>query len=47
MFTTTDKPLVSWFCFDKSEDVGICLYSIGGDIEADVTGWKMAAANQW
>ena len=31
----------------KPEDVGICLYSIGGDITADVTGWKMAAANQW
>ena len=31
----------------KPEDVGICLYSIGGDIKADVTGWKMAAANQW
>ena len=31
----------------KPEDVGICLYSRGGDIKADVTGWKMAAANQW
>ena len=31
----------------KPEDVGICLYSMGGDIKADVTGWKMAAANQW
>ena len=31
----------------KPEDVGICLYSIGGNIKADVTGWKMAAANQW
>ncbi|MDE0086030.1 MAG: GH32 C-terminal domain-containing protein, partial [Candidatus Poribacteria bacterium] len=31
----------------KAEDVGICLYSIGGDIKADVTGWKMAPANQW
>ena len=66
MFTTTDKTLVNWFCFDeeapkhcnerqavvqsqlhKPEDVGICLYSRGGDIKADVTGWKMAAANQW
>ncbi|MCY4402094.1 MAG: GH32 C-terminal domain-containing protein [Candidatus Poribacteria bacterium] len=31
----------------KPEDVGICLFSIGGDIMADVTGWKMAPANQW
>jgi len=31
----------------KPEDVGICLYSRGGDIKANVTGWKMAAANQW
>ena len=31
----------------KQEDVGLCLYSIGGDIKADVTGWKMAVANQW
>ena len=31
----------------KPEDVGICLYSRGGDIKTDVTGWKMAAANQW
>ena len=31
----------------KPEDVGICLYSRGGDIKADATGWKMAAANQW
>ena len=31
----------------KPEDVGICLYSRGGDITVDVTGWKLAAANQW
>ena len=31
----------------KSEDVGICLFSLDGDIKADVTGWKMAPANQW
>ena len=52
-----DKPLVEIFIndrqavvqrhFHKPEDVGICLYSKGGDIEADVTAWKMAASNQW
>ena len=31
----------------KPEDVGICLHSEGGDLEADVTAWKMAASNQW
>ncbi len=31
----------------KQEDVGICIYCIGGDIKADVTAWKMAPANQW
>ena len=52
-----DKQIVEIFINDrqalvqrhvhKPEDVGICLYSKGGDMEADVTGWKMAAANQW
>jgi beta-fructofuranosidase len=52
-----DRPLVEIFIndrqavvqrhFHKPEDVGICLYSKGGDIEADVTAWKMAASNQW
>ena len=51
-----DRPIVEVFISErqavvhrqlhKPEDVGICLYSIGGDIKADVTGWKMAAANQ-
>ena len=52
-----DRPLVEVFINErqavvhtqphKPQDVGICLYSISGDIKADVTGWKMAAANQW
>ena len=52
-----DKQLVEIFINDrqalvqrhvhKPEDIGICLYSEGGDMEADVTGWKMAASNQW
>jgi len=52
-----DRPIVEVFINDrhavvqrqlhKPEDVGICLYSKGGDIKADVTGWKMAASNQW
>jgi sucrose-6-phosphate hydrolase SacC (GH32 family) len=52
-----DRPLVEVFINERQavvhrqlhqpEDVGICLYSKGGDIEADVIGWKMAASNQW
>ena len=52
-----DRPIVEVFINDrqavvqrqlhKPEDVGICLYSKGGDIKADVTGWRMAASNQW
>jgi sucrose-6-phosphate hydrolase SacC (GH32 family) len=52
-----DRPIVEIFINErqavvhtqlhKPQDVEICLYSIGGDIKADVTGWKMAAANQW
>ena len=52
-----DKPIVEVFINDrqaavqrhlhKPEDVGICLHSEGGDLKADVTGWKMAASSQW
>lgn len=52
-----DRSLVEIFINDRQaivqmhlyqpEDVGICLYSEGGNIEAGVMGWKMAASNQW
>ena len=52
-----DRPLVEIFINDrqavvqrhmhKPQDVGICLHSKGGDLEADVTAWKMAPSNQW
>ena len=52
-----DRPLIEVFINERQavvdrkihnpEDVGICLFSKGGDIKGDVTGWKMAPANQW
>ena len=52
-----DKPIVEVFINDRQavykrhlhdvEDVGICLFSEGCDVEANVTAWKMAASNQW
>ena len=52
-----DRPLVEVFINERQalvdrkihnpEDIGICLFCNGGDIKADVTGWKMAPANQW
>jgi sucrose-6-phosphate hydrolase SacC (GH32 family) len=52
-----DKPVVEAFINDRQavyrryphrpRDVAVSLFSEGGDIEANVTSWKMAASNQW
>lgn len=52
-----DKPIVEAFINDrqavyrrhphKPGDVAVSLFSEDGDIEANVTSWKMAASNQW
>ena len=42
-----DRQAIVQMHLHKPEDVGICLHSEGGNLEAEVISWKMAASNQW